>query len=286
MHHEPSHPVGWSEQCPHGGQLPQADWAALVLAAEHAVDIGARILAQGRSHIDGLIPKGDRDFATVVDLRIESAIKGSLAEATPGITFLGEETDGDHDSAAARWVLDPIGGTINFAKDSPLCTISLALVVGEQPVLGIVDAPFLGERFIARQGGGAILNRRMIVVSEVDGLNEAVVGVADFKVGAGSEEENRVHFGALARLAHESLRVRMLGSAALDLAWLAGGRLHATVMLSNLPWDVTAGLLLVSEAGGLVYDYDGSEHDEHSRSMIASVPSLVGPVGRIIREAM
>jgi myo-inositol-1(or 4)-monophosphatase len=102
--------------------------------------------------------------------------------------------------------------------------------------------------------------------------------VADFKVGAGAEAENRVHLAVLARLARDSLRVRMLGSAALDL--------HATVMLSNLPWDVTAGLLLVREAGGLVYDYDGSEHDEQSQCTIASVPSLVAPVTRIVMEAM
>ena len=110
------------------------------------------------------------------------------------------------------------------------------------------------------------------------------MGVADFKVGVGSEEENRVHLAALGRLAHESLRVRMLGSAALDLAWLAAGRLNATLMLSNLPWDVTAGLLLVREAGGIVFDYDGSPHDAGSRYTLAAVPSLVEPVRRIVRR--
>ena len=246
--------------------------------------MGSRILMQGRRHIGALIPKGDRDFATGVDLRIESAIKSSLADATPEISFLGEEGGGLQ--AGARWVLDPIDGTINFAKDIPLCTISLALVIGGQPVLGIVDAPFLGERLIARQGAGAYLNGARIWVSEVESIHEAVVGVADFKVGAGAQAENRVHLAMLAQLARESLRVRMLGSAALDLAWLAAGRLHATVMLSNLPWDVTAGLLLVREAGGLVYDYDGSRHDDRSRCTIASVPSLLAPISSIVRDAM
>jgi myo-inositol-1(or 4)-monophosphatase len=90
----------------------------------------------------------------------------------------------------------------------------------------------------------------------------------------------------LARLARESLRVRMHGSAALDLAWLAAGRLNATLMLSNLPWDVTAGLLLVREAGGAVYDFDGSPHDAASRFTIASAPALVEPMCRIVQEAM
>jgi len=159
-------------------------------------------------------------------------------------------------------------------------------VIAGEPVLGIIDAPLLGERFIARQGAGAYLNGAAITVSEIDGLREAIVGVADFKVGVGSEQENRVHLALLARLARESLRVRMLGSAALDLAWLAAGRLNATVMLSNLPWDVTAGQLLVREAGGAVYDYDGSPHSADSRYTLGSVSSLVEPVRRIVAEAM
>jgi len=153
-------------------------------------------------------------------------------------------------------------------------------------VLGIVDALLLGERFIARQGGGAYLNGARIAVADVPGFREAIVGVADFKVGVGSEQENRVHLAVLARLAHESLRVRMLGSAALDLAWLAAGRLNATLMLSNLPWDVTAGLLVAREAGGVVFDHDGSQHDADSRYTLASVPPLVEAVRAIVVEAM
>jgi len=271
----------------HVGAVLDSGSARLLLAAEHAVDIGAGILRQGRSHIGALIGKGDRDFATDVDLRIESEIKASLADAAPEIPFLGEEEESaEHDVRGARWVLDPIDGTINFARDSPLCSISLSLVSDGQPVLGIVDAPLLGERFIARKGTGAYLNGTRIRVCEAPGLREAIVGVADFKVGVGSEEENRVHLAVLRRLARESLRVRMLGSAALDLAWLAAGRLNATLMFSNLPWDVTAGLLLVREAGGAVFDYDGSPHDADSRYTIAAVPSLAEPVRRIVPEAM
>jgi myo-inositol-1(or 4)-monophosphatase len=264
----------------------EASDSGLLLAAEQAVDIGARIMRRGQSHIGALIPKGDRDFATDVDLHVESRIKSSLAEAAPEVPFLGEEEGGLADSRQARWVLDPIDGTINFARGLPLCTISLSLLVDGEPVLGIVDAPFLGERFIARRGEGAYLNGNPITVFQVPGLHEALIGVADFKVGVGSEEENRVHLAVLARLARESLRVRMLGSAALDLAWLACGRLNATLMLSNLPWDVTAGLLLAREAGGFVYDYDGSPHSVESRYTIASVPSLAEAMRQIVVESM
>lgn len=257
----------------------------LLLAAEGAVDLGARILRQGRSHIGALIAKGDRDFATDVDLQVETAVRAALAASTPDVRFLGEE-QGGAGGDAARWVLDPIDGTINFSKDSPLCAISLSLLVDGQPVLGIVDTPFLGERFVASEGAGAYLNGRRIEVSPVPGLHEAVVGLADFKVGVGSEEENRIHLALLERLAHRCLRVRMHGSAALDLAWLAAGRLHATAMLSNLPWDVTAGLLLVREAGGRVYDFDGSEHDAGSRFTLASTPALQEPIVSLVDAAL
>jgi myo-inositol-1(or 4)-monophosphatase len=261
--------------------------ARLLLAAEQAVDVGAEILRRGRSHIGALIAKGDRDFATDVDLQIETAIKAALSSATPDIPFLGEEEGGSGPASTdVRWVLDPIDGTINFAKDSPLCAISLSLIAAGQPVLGIVDTPFLGERFIAREGSGAFLNGAPIAVGSVAGLHEAVVAVADFKVGRGSEEENRVHLAVLSRLAHRCLRVRMHGSAALDLAWLAAGRVHATLMLSNLAWDVTAGLLLVREAGGAVYDFDGRPHDARSRFTLASTGALVDPVCRMFGEAM
>jgi len=260
------------------------DEAKALLAAEHAVDAGADILRAGRLHIGALIAKGDRDFATSVDLRIETAIKDALTRATPDIPFLGEEGGGDT-SAHLRWVLDPIDGTINFARDLPLCTISLSLVAAGQPVLGIVDAPLLRERYVAKAGAGAYLNGAPMAVCEVAGLHEAIVGVADFKVGRGSAAENRVHLNTLRSLAPRCLRVRMLGSAALDLAWLAAGRLNATVMLSNLPWDVSAGLLLVREAGGAVYDLDGSTHDDTSRYTLASIGSLVEPLCGIVQEA-
>jgi myo-inositol-1(or 4)-monophosphatase len=233
-----------------------------------------------------LIGKGDRDFATHVDLRIESEIRASLGETTPEIPFLGEEEGGREELRGARWVLDPIDGTINFARDSPLCSISLSMVLDASRCWESSMHRFWVSGSSPARGAGAYLNGARISVAEVPALTEAIVEVADFKVGVGSEEENRVHLAVLARLARESLRVRMLGSAALDLAWLAAGRLSATLMLSNLPWDVTAGLLLVREAGGAVFDYDGSPHGADSRYTIASVPSLVGPVRRIVVEAM
>ena len=174
---------------------------ATLLAAERAIDLGAELVRRGRSHYGAMIDKGDRDYATAVDVEIERAIREVLREADTDIAFLGEEEGLSPAEADAVWVLDPIDGTINFSKASPLCGISLALIEGGRPTLGIVDLPLLGERYVAREGMGAFMNGRPISVSEVDGLRQAVVGFADFAVGAGSASENALHLEIMRRLA-------------------------------------------------------------------------------------
>jgi myo-inositol-1(or 4)-monophosphatase len=257
-----------------------------LLAAERAIDIGSQLVRRGRSHYGAMIEKGDRDYATKVDVEIERVIRQALREAEPGIAFLGEEEGLSSAEADAIWVLDPIDGTVNFSKASPLCGISLALIEGGRQTLGIVDLPLLGERYVAGEGMGAFMNGRRIGVSEVDGLSEAVVGLADFAVGAKSASENALHLEIIRLLALESLRIRAHGSASLDLAWLSAGHLNATLMLSNLPWDVSAGVLLVREAGGEVYDLDGSPYSPDSTFTIASTPSLRQPLLALVQGAL
>jgi myo-inositol-1(or 4)-monophosphatase len=123
-------------------------------------------------------------------------------------------------------------------------------------------------------------------VHDVDGLHEAMVGFADFAVGPEPAEENRLHLELMRRLAIDALRIRVHGSAALHLAWLAAGRLNATLMLSNLPWDVMAGVLLVREAGGCAYDVDGSDHSAESRFTLASTRGLVTPICQLVRDVV
>jgi myo-inositol-1(or 4)-monophosphatase len=259
---------------------------ATLLAAERAIDLGAELVRRGRSHYGAMIDKGDRDYATAVDVEIERAIREVLRDVDAEIAFLGEEEGLSPAEVDAIWVLDPIDGTINFSKASPLCAISLALIEGGRPTLAIVDLPLLGERYVAREGLGAVMNGRHIGVSAVDGLGEAMVAFSDFAVGAQSASENALHLEILRLLALKSLRTRLHGSASLDLAWLSAGRLNATLMLSNLPWDVSAGVLLVREAGGEVYDLDGSPYSPESTFTIASTPTLKKPLLAIVQGAL
>jgi myo-inositol-1(or 4)-monophosphatase len=248
--------------------------ADLLLAAERAIDVGGAILSQGRSHVGALIPKGDRDFASSVDLAIERAVKRELAHLAPGVAFLGEEGDEVDIHTDRYWALDPVDGTVNFTKGSPLCAISLALVEAGRSRIAVVDVPLLGEHYVAVQGAGAYLNGRRLRVAAAEALEQALVGLTDFAVGGGAVIENEIHRRLMGKLVPRSLRVRVHGSAALDLAWLAAGRLNATVMLSNLAWDVQGGALLVREAGGRVFDVDGSEHTTRSRFTLAAAPPI------------
>ena len=245
----------------------------LLLSAGGVLDHAARLLVRGRSHVGGLIAKHDRDYASRIDFQIEDYVKAALASTQQDIPFLGEERAG-HLHAPLLWVLDPVDGTTNFIKGSPLCAISLALLGGGQPIFGIVDLPLLGERYVARAGGGAYLNGMRLRLPDVYRIADAVIGITDFAVADDRLEENPIHISLLARLAPRALAVRTHGSAALDLAWLAAGRLSASMMLSNRAWDVSAGMLLAREAGALTYDWDGSEHGVDSRFTIASAPSL------------
>jgi myo-inositol-1(or 4)-monophosphatase len=245
----------------------------LLLVAAGAIDDAARMLRQGRSHLGALIAKGDRDYASRVDFQIEDAIRDRLARGAREIPFLGEERGG-HLHAPLLWVLDPIDGTTNFIKGSPLCAISLALLADGQPIFGIVDVPLLGERYIARAGAGAYLNGTRLHMPDVERLADAVIGITDFAVADDRLVENPIHIALLAQLAPRALGVRAHGSAALDLAWVAAGRLGGSMMLSNRAWDVSAGVLLAREAGGLAYDWDGTDHRVDSRFTIASAPGL------------
>ena len=260
--------------------------ADLLLAAESAVDAGAELLRRGRSDIGSVVAKGDRDYATEVDFRIEETIRTRLRDVAPEIGFLGEEEGEVGGLGGEMWVLDPIDGTVNFANGSPLCAISLALVENGQPTLGIIDLPLMGERYVGRRGLGASLNGRGINVVEPSGLNEAMVGFADFAVGPRAKVENPAHRELMERLVPRCLRVRVHGSECLDLAWLAAGRLDVSVMLSSLPWDVSAGVLIAQEAGAEAFDHGGSPWSPNAEFTICCTPGLVGELLPLVQEAV
>ncbi|MGK5443246.1 inositol monophosphatase family protein [Micromonospora sp. URMC 105] len=228
--------------------------------------------------------KGDRDFASELDYAIERDMRAFLSTETPEIGFLGEE-EGHTGSAEMQWVLDPIDGTANFVRGLPLCAVSLALVYRNEGVLAVIELPFLASRYTAARGDGAYANGQEIRVSSTSDLREAMVAIGDYAVGPGAEARNRLRLALTAQLAAEAQRVRMTGSAALDLAWLAEGRFDAALTLSNHAWDMAAGGVIAREAGAAVIDQDGADHDVNSAVTLAAAPALVGAVLAAYRKA-
>jgi myo-inositol-1(or 4)-monophosphatase len=241
-----------------------------------------------RAHRFPAIPvdsKGDRDLVSAVDLAVERQVREFLRRRTPEIGFLGEEEGPAGRLPELFWVLDPIDGTVNFVRGLPLCAVALALVHEGQPLIGVIDLPFLGSRYSAVADDGARLNGGRLKVRSTDSLAQSVVALGDFAVGADSESKNRLRVEVAGRLASAAMRVRMLGSAALDLAWVGEGLLDASIVLSNKPWDVAAGVVIAREAGAKVVDLDGSDHDLRSSATLAAPPTLIEELVELVQRS-
>jgi myo-inositol-1(or 4)-monophosphatase len=138
----------------------------------------------------------------------------------------------------------------------------------------VIDLPFLGVRYWAVEHKGAYAGDRRIAASRTARLNEAIVAVGDYAVGVGADEKNGLRLALNEQLAGRVQRVRMLGSAAIDLAWVAEGKLDASMTMSNKPWDTAAGVIIAREAGAVVIDQDGSDHTSSSAATIAVAPGV------------
>jgi myo-inositol-1(or 4)-monophosphatase len=228
-------------------------------------------------------PKSDRDMVSDIDVQIERTVRGFLRKRSPEVGFLGEEDGSWPSDSGLQWVLDPVDGTANFVKGIPLYAISLALIDQHEPVLGVIEVPAEGCRYSAAAGRGAYCGETRIQVRSIARLQDAIVAVGDYAVGAGASAKNELRLTVVGHLAERAERVRMLGSAAIDLAWVAHGRTDAAIIFSNKPWDTAAGVILVREAGGLVVDVEGARHTTRSRSIVAAPTDLLGEVLSLLR---
>jgi myo-inositol-1(or 4)-monophosphatase len=155
----------------------------------------------------------------------------------------------------------------------------------DQPLLGIIDLPMLAQRYWAAKDQGAWLDGKRIQVSRRDRLADAMVTIGDYAVGNDATAKNKLRLNITAELAHRVLRVRMLGSAAIDLAWLAEGKTDACILLSNKPWDTAAGVVIAAEAGARVVDLDGSRHTMRSKAAIGAAPGLIAEIIGLIHRS-
>ncbi len=241
---------------------------------KHAADIAREagaILREGQSRPFAIDMKGCRDLVTSVDTASERLILGRIRERYPDDRIVAEESapvaPGEGTGTCSRaWIVDPLDGTNNFAHGYPFYCVAIAVELSGELVTGVVYDPLRDELFVAERGGGATLNGQRIRVSDASLLASSIVATG-FPYDRSEASTNNL--GNLNRFILSVRGIRRGGSAELDLAYVSCGRLDGYWELGLKIWDVSAGGLLVLEAGGAVTLADGSEWD-HSRGDIAA----------------
>ncbi|MGC9348536.1 MAG: inositol monophosphatase family protein [Anaerolineae bacterium] len=260
---------------------------ACELARELAREAGALIReAFGSiSHVDY---KGEVNPVTEADTAAETLIIERLRQAFPDHGILGEESGGDHRQAAAAsdprpiWLIDPLDGTNNFAHGFPHFSVSVGLRVDSKMQLGVVYDPMRDELFVAQRGNGATLNGAPIQVTSTQLLADGFLATGfpyDRRIAA----ENNVQM--LDNFLRRSQGVRRVGSAALDMAYVACGRFDGFWEFRLSPWDVAAATLLVEEAGGRTSDFSGGQDRLYSGDEVLASNGLIhDEMLRVLRE--
>jgi len=250
-----------------GGSPP--DPAFLATAVEIALRAG-EIQMAGRRTGFRVEKKGQIDLVTEVDLECERMCRAVLAERFPDHDILAEELGGAAEGTRPspyRWVFDPLDGTTNYAHGLPVFCASLALEIDGAAAVGVVYDPTRQELFTAERGQGAFLNGQRLGVSDTAALGDALL-VTGFPYDFHRERERLV--GLFGRFLERSRAVRRLGSAALDLCYVAAGRFDGFWEQRLHAWDVAAGALVATEAGGRVTGMNGSPFDPAAQHLLAS----------------
>ncbi len=239
---------------------PDPEPQQLLRLARDVAEKAGRLVAEGRRgtvEVAGT-KSSPTDIVTAVDVASERLIREEIIAARPADAFVGEEGDDIAGSSGVTWVADPIDGTVNFLYDIPQFAVSLAARVGDTVVAGVVHNPISGETFTATRGGGAFLGGRRISVSSCTDLRWALVGTG-YTYLAEVRAHQAVETSHLVAVVRD---IRRLGSAALDMCFLACGRLDAYVERGLKPWDLAAGGLIASEAGARVGGLGGAAASE------------------------
>jgi len=239
-----------------------------VKAARRAASIINR--ASTQLELISVQAKSPNDFVTEVDRAAEAAIIEVLREAYPQHGILAEES-GETGGGEYQWIIDPLDGTTNFIHGFPQYAISIALRRNGVIEQGVVYDPIRNELFTATKGSGAFLNDRRIRVSKRIRLSEALLGTGfPFR----QFDHIDAYLAMFKELTQKTAGIRRPGAAALDLAYVACGRLDGFWEMGLSPWDMAAGALLIQEAGGLISDFAGDGHFLETGTVVAGTPKI------------
>lgn len=262
-------------------QDPTQEIAAL---AVKAAKMAGKLIQKGAEDLSllNIEQKSLHDYVSEIDRNSEAAIYDLVAQAFPEHAFVGEEfgTVGDQ-QAEFTWIVDPLDGTTNFLRGIPHYAVSIAVVVGDHIQHAVIFDPAKGDLFTASLAGGAFLNGKPIQVSNCQSIRGGLLATG--VPFSGQLLENLDSFTATMEgmLAHHTSGIRRLGSAALDLAYVAAGRYDGYWEASLNSWDIAAGVLIVQEAGGRVTDFVGADNYLKTGNIVAASPGLMDDMIRI-----
>ncbi|SEW04836.1 inositol monophosphatase family protein [Chitinophaga arvensicola] len=207
------------------------------------------------------------DLVTEVDKKAETAIINVIRETYPDHFILSEEAGEMKTASSVKWIIDPIDGTVNFANGIPLCCVSIGVEQDGEMILGAVYNPFMNELFVAEKGKGATLNGNPIHVSTKTDVSTSFL-VTGFAYKWEDAANNPLQ--VLERVIKQGIPLRRLGSAAIDLCWVACGRFDGFYEHHLQAWDSAAGFLIVEEAGGKVTDFSGNRYSPYQKEILAT----------------
>ncbi|MEB3173024.1 MAG: inositol monophosphatase family protein [Cyanobacteriota bacterium] len=268
-------PEADSNQAAQASGLSGQELADLAGIARRAAEAGGSQLKQHFGRLASIREKGRAgDLVTNADTAAEAAVLELLSRESPGVGVLAEETGrtaGTEPQQELEWCVDPLDGTTNYAHGFPLFGTSVGLLWRGTPLLGAIAVPRLDELFWAAPGHGAWCNAQPLQVSSCSRLADALL-VTGFAYDRTTRLDN--NYAEFAWFTHRTHGVRRGGAAAVDLAYVAAGRLDGYWERGLSPWDLAAGVVLVEQAGGVVCAYDGGPFDLRSGRLIATSPGL------------
>jgi len=256
-------------------------WEKELAIVREAARVTGKILGRMFGQVYNITKKGDIDLVTEADLKAEKTILEILERHFPGDNILSEEAGSNCKTSDRTWLIDPLDGTTNFAHGFPFFAVSIALEVEKEIVLGVVYNPYMQEYFEAVKGMGAYLNERPLKVSETPTLGESLLGTG-FPYNIHEKPERVME--VFAKMVVLAQGVRRPGAAALDLCYVAAGRLDGFWEEGLKPWDTAAGAVIVKEAGGTLTTFEGEPYNPYLETIVATNNLIHSAMVRALSE--
>mgnify|MGYP001163340223 CR=1 FL=1 len=224
---------------------------------------------------------GKNNLVTEYDFKSEKYIIDEIKKAFPTHNIVSEEKGSVDNKSEYDWIIDPLDGTVNYANNIPIFSVSIALIKAGQLIAGAIYQPILDELFYAERGNGAFLNGERINVSNKNELNTSLL-VTGFPYDIDNDPKNTIK--SFTNVISRGIPIRRLGSAALDLAYVAAGRFEGFWEVNLNSWDVAAGILIVQEAGGICTNYNGEASLVDDKEILATNGLIHEEALRVINE--